>query len=114
MKSIKALLILIAALLAILAFRPLLSPPPVKAQAGDDFPLYFEPGVYMLRAPDNSLQVWGKVAVDMRTGKVWGFPTLQQQSPYPIDVTKSTPPPRTPSISDAWPSPTPSSSRDRA
>lgn len=28
----------------------------------------------------------------MRTGKVWGSPTLQQQSPCPIDVTKSTPP----------------------
>jgi len=92
MKSIKALLILIAALLVIIAFRPVLNPPPVKAQAGDDFPLYFEPGAYMLRAPDGSRQVWGKVAVDMRTGKVWGFPTLQPQSPYPIDMTKTAPP----------------------
>ncbi len=92
MRSIKFLLILIATLLATIAFRPVLNPPPAKAQAGEDFPLYFEPGVYMLRAPDNTQQVWGKVAVDMRTGKVWGFPTLQQQSPYPIDVTKSSPP----------------------
>jgi hypothetical protein len=46
----------------------------------------------MLRTPDNSQQVYGKVAIDMRTGKIWGFPTFQQSSPYPIDVTKSSPP----------------------
>lgn len=90
--TLKALLALAVALLAIIAFRPMTTPTSVQAQSGDDYPLYFEPGVYMLRAPDNSRQVWGKVAVDMRTGKVWGFPTLQQNSPYPIDVTNTTPP----------------------
>jgi hypothetical protein len=91
-RFMKALLLVIAGLLAVIAFRPLAAPRAVKAQAEDIHPLYFEPGVYMLRAPDNSQQVWGKVAVDMRTGKVWGFPTLQQQSPYPIDVTSPKPP----------------------
>jgi len=83
------LVLLLVALLALIALRPA---QPVQAQSGDDSALYFEPGVYMLRAPDNSQQVWGKVAVDMRTGKVWGFPTLQQNSPYPIDVTATKPP----------------------
>ena len=88
----RILLAFAVALLAIIALRPMTTPTSVQAQSGDDYPLYFEPGVYMLRAPDNSRQVWGKVAVDMRTGKVWGFPTLQQNSPYPIDVTNTTPP----------------------
>jgi hypothetical protein len=28
--------------------------------------------------------------IEMRTGDIWGFPTLAQ-SPYPIDATKSDP-----------------------
>jgi hypothetical protein len=92
MNSIKILLATAVVFLGMIALHPLLAPQPVHAQAGDDYPLYFEPGVYMLRAPDNTQQVYGKVAVDMRTGKIWGFPTLQQGSPYPIDVTTTNPP----------------------
>ena len=88
----RSMLTVATALLGLIALRPALSPQSVEAQSGDDSALYFEPGVYMLRAPDNSRQVWGKVAVDPRTGKIWGFPTLQQQSPYPIDVTATNPP----------------------
>jgi hypothetical protein len=36
----------------------------------------------MLRAPDGSRSVLGKIMVDLRTGNVWGFPT-SQQDPYP-------------------------------
>ena len=36
--------------------------------------------------PGASLQVLGKVVVDMKTGDVWGFPTLGAD-PYPIDIT---------------------------
>ena len=36
----------------------------------------------MLRAPDGSRQVLGKVVVDLRNGNIWGFPTLTQD-PYP-------------------------------
>ena len=36
----------------------------------------------MLRSPDATRSVLGKVVVDLRTGNVWGFPTLQQD-PYP-------------------------------
>ena len=63
----------------------------VSAQGEDVRPLYFEPGTYMLRAPDGSQQVYGKVAVDMRNGKIWGFPTLTQD-PYPSNPTATTPP----------------------
>ena len=36
---------------------------------------YIEPGVQMLRQPDGSGQVYGRVMVDMRNGRIWGFPT---------------------------------------
>lgn len=35
-----------------------------------------------MRAHDNSQQSYGKVVVDLRNGKVWGFPTCTTQ-PYP-------------------------------
>ncbi len=48
---------------------------------GNNDPLYFEPGVYMLRIP-NGGQVFGKVAVNLRTGAIWGYPT-NTSDPYP-------------------------------
>ncbi len=39
----------------------------------------------MLRSPDGTTQVYGRMMVDLRNGKVWGFPTLST-SPYPVDV----------------------------
>jgi hypothetical protein len=33
----------------------------------------------------------GKMVVDMRTGDIWGFPTMTQ-SPFPIDSTSTAPP----------------------
>jgi hypothetical protein len=88
---VKTMLATAVLFLGLIALRPVLNPQPVQAQSTDDYPLYFEPGAVMLRAPDNSRQVWGKMAIDQRTGKIWGFPTFQQQ-PYPIDMTASTPP----------------------
>ena len=85
-RTTKSVLIIIAALLAILAFRPVLQPAPVSAQAGEAYPFYVEPGYTTIRKPDGSSQVLGKVFIDMRTGDIWGFPTLAQ-SPYPIDPT---------------------------
>jgi hypothetical protein len=77
------LLSTIALLLFAIVLRPLRSPQSVQAQSPDvDF--YFEPGTYLLRAPDNSQQVYGKVVVDLRTGRIWGFPTYTPQ-PYPSD-----------------------------
>ena len=77
------LLGLIALLLTALLFQPLWKLPAVSADSVQEYPLSFEPGVYMLRAPDGSRQVFGRVAIDRRTGTVWGFPTTTQD-PYPV------------------------------
>ena len=77
-----ALLIIIAVALVTIAVQPLFAPRPAKAQSNTVYPLYIEPGSELLRAPDGSKQVYGKVVVDMTTGKIWGFPTLAPQS-YP-------------------------------
>ena len=68
---------LIAIALIAIAIRPYLAPHPVHAQSGSPYPFYIEPGTQMLRAPDGSQQVYGRVVVDMRAGKVWGRPHLQ-------------------------------------
>lgn len=80
----------IAVLLGVLAFRPAAAPAPVFAQPADSS-YYIEPGVTMIRKPDGSVMEQGKVFVDLRTGDIWGFPTLSGR-PYPIDTTKPLPP----------------------
>ncbi len=86
----KIVLTIIAALLAIIASRPFLAPSPAQAQApGAQF--YVEPGTTMVRAPDGSRQVLGKVVIDLRSGKVWGFPTLTD-APYPVNAVGTQPP----------------------
>ncbi len=67
--------LMIAVSLVLIALRPYLRPAPALAQLAGAYALYFEPGTQMLRAPDGSKAVLGRVVVDMRTGKVWGFPT---------------------------------------
>jgi hypothetical protein len=84
------LLLVIAIALVAIAIEPLMRPRPAQAQVMADYPLYFEPGVYLLRAPDGTSQIYGKMAVDMRTGKIWGFPTYGQQ-PYPVDISTTKP-----------------------
>lgn len=56
-----------------------------------DYNVYIEPGVRMLRTPDGSRQVLGKVFADLTNGNVWGYPTTVEQ-PYPVDVMNSAPP----------------------
>lgn len=87
----KTMLVVIAALLAAIAFRPFFAPPAASAQSAERAWLAFEPGVTTIRTPDNRTQVWGKVAVDLRNGNIWGFPTLQND-PYPRDPTQTEPP----------------------
>jgi hypothetical protein len=84
------LLLVIAMALLAIAIEPFITPRPAQAQSSQGYLLYFEPGIYMLRAPDGSSQVYGKVAVDLQTGKIFGFPTLGQQ-PYPVDITSTKP-----------------------
>lgn len=91
------LLLVIAITLVAIAIEPLARPRPAEAQVMSDYPLYFEPGVFLLRAPDGTSQIYGKVAVDMRTGKIWGFPTYGQQ-PYPVDVASTKPPTSKPMV----------------
>jgi hypothetical protein len=87
----KSLLLVIAASLSLIALRSYVAPPAVNAQSGEGRAVYIEPGVAMLRAPDGSRQVLGKVVVDLRNGDIWGFPTMTQD-PYPAAGTNTTPP----------------------
>jgi hypothetical protein len=86
----KILLAAVAVFLGMLAIEPLLAPARVQAQGGEP-QLYIEPGHALLRRPDGSRQVVGKVVVDLRTGDIWGFPTGNDQ-PYPVDTTQTKPP----------------------
>lgn len=80
---VKSLLVVIAILLAVVAFRPVVQPPSVMAQDGSPYPFHIEQGTVSLRKPDGTT-TWGKVVVDMRTGDVWGFPMKAQNTPYPV------------------------------
>ena len=82
-----ALLGVIAMALVVIAARPYVSPVPVAADSSAAHAFYIEPGVQMLRYPDGTGQVYGKVVVDLRSGKIWGFPTGTTDSypSYPLD-----------------------------
>jgi hypothetical protein len=84
------LLLVIAMALMAIAIEPFITPRAAQAQIMTPYPFYIEPGVQMLVAPDASRQVYGKVVVDLATGKIWGFPTLSQQ-PYPTDPMSTKP-----------------------
>jgi hypothetical protein len=77
----QVLLAIIALALTAIAIRPYVQPQKVEAQVTNPDAFYFEQGISMLRQQDGG-QVLGKVAVNMRTGNVWGFPT-SSTDPYP-------------------------------
>lgn len=85
------LLLVIAMVLIAIAVRPLRQPYPAQAQALAPYPFYIEPGTVMLRAPDGSQNIYGKMIIDLQTGKVWAFPTLTT-APYPVDISSTKPP----------------------
>jgi hypothetical protein len=87
----KAVLIVMTTLLGMLVLRPIVHPSAVRAQVEEGYPFYVEPGYTMIRKPDGTAQMYGKVVIDMRSGDIWGFPTLTQ-GPYPVDTAKTTPP----------------------
>jgi hypothetical protein len=93
MKTATTNLLLLTIALALLAItlRPYIAPAPVQAQSGSPYPFYIEPGTQMLRAPDGSRQVYGRVVVDLRNGNVWGFPTFTADT-YPVNATGTTVP----------------------
>jgi hypothetical protein len=80
---VKSLLVVIALLLGVVAFRPVMQPPAVLAQDGSPYPFHIEQGMVSLRKSDGSTS-WGKIAVDMRKGDVWGFPMQAQNTPFPV------------------------------
>lgn len=90
------LLLIIAIALIAIAVKPLQHPHPTQAQTQTQsdvdvpYPFYIQPGVQSLRSPDGTIQVYGMVAVDLRDGKVWGFPTSAQAS-YPVDIGSTKP-----------------------
>ena len=86
----KIVLTSIALLLGVIALRPFLNPPTAYAGLSPS-DLYIEPGVHSLRSPDGMREQLGKMVVDLRTGKIWGFPT-GTKAPYPIVYTNSEPP----------------------
>jgi hypothetical protein len=81
---------LIAIALVAIAVRPYLAPDQVQAQSESPYPFYIEPGTKMLRAPDGSRQIYGRVVVDMRNGKIWGFPTSTPDA-YPVNAAETKP-----------------------
>jgi hypothetical protein len=85
------LLSIIAVALVAIAVEPIFAPHPAEAQSGGPYPFYIEPGSELLRRPDGTSQVYGKVVVDLRSGKIWGFPTLAPQS-YPSAGLQNKPP----------------------
>ncbi|MGA7291787.1 MAG: hypothetical protein WBW53_07835 [Terriglobales bacterium] len=87
---VKSLLLVIAVSLSAIALRPYVAPVAVHAQSGEAHDVYVEPGTAMLRSPDGSRQVLGKVMIDLRNGNVWGFPTMTQD-PYPSTGTQTSP-----------------------
>jgi hypothetical protein len=90
----RIVLTVIAILLGIIAFRPIVQPGPVSAQSSQSY-IYVEPRVTTLRKPDGTQQVEGRVVIDLRNGDIWGFPTLSAL-PYPVDTIRSQPPVSTP------------------
>jgi hypothetical protein len=86
----KILLSVIAIALIAIAIRPYVVPGPAHAQSGAAYPVFIEPGVQMLKTSDGRKQVYGRVVVDLRTGKIWGFPTISTD-PYPFNALNSKP-----------------------
>jgi hypothetical protein len=77
----KAMLTMIALLLAVLVMRP----GPVHADT--DSPTFFvEPGTSPIRNLNGGVPGDGKIVINMSTGEVWGFPTHAAGAPYPIDA----------------------------
>jgi hypothetical protein len=80
MTYLKAVLTVIACLLAVLAMRP------AQVHADTDAPTYFvEPGTSPIRNLNGGITGDGKVVINLSTGDVWGFPTHGAGAPYPVE-----------------------------
>ncbi len=77
----KAILTMIALLLAINAAR--LPLPPAYA-ADIQHRLQFDPAIEQFAVPGGAASLLGRVAIDTRTGNVYGFPTDGHPYPYSL------------------------------
>jgi hypothetical protein len=68
----KAIPVAIAILLGLVVLRPIVQPAAVRAQTEQGYPFYVEPGYTMIRKPDGTAQMYGKMVIDMRNGDIWG------------------------------------------
>lgn len=83
---IKAILTTIALLLALIAVR---LPLPSARAADAENRLQFDPAIEQFGVPGTAASLLGRVAIDTRTGNVYGFPT--DGHPYPYNLQNSQP-----------------------
>jgi len=76
---VKTLLLLVVIFLGMIALRPYLAPPVVRAQSEDVYPLTFGPSRFMTL---NGFVYDGNVVLDLRNGNVWGFPPIDETSHF--------------------------------
>ena len=73
---VKTVLTVIAILLAVIASMPLTEPQSAQAATpGDQAFIHFDPDVTKIAFPDGSADVIGRIAIDLRNGHIYGFPT---------------------------------------
>ncbi|MFN7992073.1 MAG: hypothetical protein U0Q18_00635 [Bryobacteraceae bacterium] len=76
--------------LGIVALRPYTAPAGVKAQDTNHCGcLVFDPNVTQIITPDGQSSVPGRVAIDVRTGNIYGFPS--DPVGYPRDPGRNRP-----------------------
>jgi len=74
---VKSLLLLAVIFLGIIALRPYLAPPVVRAQSEDVYPITV--GFSRVFTFNGSV-IEGNIVLDLRNGNVWGFPPFPQHS----------------------------------
>lgn len=77
-------------LLALAVLQRGMTPTPARADSEYSH-FWVEPGVTVIRTPAGDSKFQGKMMIDMRTGEIWGFPTLAGV-PYPLASTTQSPP----------------------
>jgi len=73
------------------ALRPYVAPPQPVHNPGSPTRSTSSPAARCCARPNGSKQVYGRVVLDLRNGKIWAFPTFTQD-PHPVNAVNSTPP----------------------
>jgi hypothetical protein len=88
---VRTLLLLITVSLVLNALGPHVASQQAQTESEACRSFYIEPGTTMLVSPDGSHNVIGIVVVDLKNGKIWGFPT-HGPHPYPKASVTGKPP----------------------